>query len=261
MSTPTITTPAAAPTVGLGRPPKTPTPPGRPRRPRRSFQAWRARFVVVLMLAGAAYGGTQVYQARTASLAEYDLGAVTLTAQPVVVEGLRPGQVTSVSVHAEQVVKAGQELGRMLTTTTNAAGKVVRSTVRLTAPASGVILDEAVPVGTMLQPGLPFVQLYDPATLTFVAHVPVSDLAKLSSGMSVRLRADGLPTPIDAVLQRVVPRVGNAASGVSADDLQVVLTPRRPASVAQLVPGLSFVGTVDTASVPERGRTALYKSA
>ena len=260
MSTPTINSQASELTVELGRPASTPTPTARPRRPRRPFKAWRARLVVVVMLAGAAYGGTQVYQARTASLAQYDLGAVTLTAQPVVVEGLRPGQVTSVSVHAEQAVTAGQELGRMVTTTTNAAGKVVRSTVPLTAPASGIILDEAVPVGTMLQPGLPFVQLYDPAALTFVADVPVSDLPKLSSGMSVRLSADGLPASIDAVLQRVVPRVGNADSGVS-DNLQVVLTARRPASVAHLVPGLSFVGTVDTASVPERGRTALYKTA
>lgn len=240
------------------RPVPAAAPPIPPRRQRRSGKAWRARFVVLLMLAGAAYGGSQVYEARTGDLAKFDIGEVTLTAVPVPVEALRTGQVTAISTHAQQHVTAGEELGRMITTSTSVTGKVVRTTVPLTAPAAGIVTDDPLPVGTTLQPGRPFAQMYDPADLTFEADVRVADLPKLSPGMSVRLSAPGLPQDIDAVLQRVVPRVGDGSNDVQPDHLRVVLTPRNPAAVTKLVPGLRFNGTVDTASVPERGRPALY---
>ena len=244
-----------------------PRPSGRPsppnthaaRRPT-GAKAWRARLVVLLMMAAAVYGGVQVFDARSAELANYGLDTVTLTAQSVPVEALRPGQVTDISVRAQQRVREGQELGQMVTTSTSATGKVVRTTVDLKAPAAGVVSDEPVPVGTTLQPGQPFVKLYDPADLTFLTDVPVRDLPELSRGMAVRLTAPGVPGQIDATLQRVVPRVGTESTNVAAGYLRVVLAPVNAAKVAALVPGLRFTGAVDTTSVGSSDRTPLYET-
>src|SRR5205823_3920498 len=134
-------------------------------------------------------------------------------------------------------------------------------TVVLTAPADGIMTSDPTPVGTALQSGQPFVEIYDPAQLTFVATVKAQDLTRLSRGMVATLKADGLPQPVTAVVDRAVPQVvqagqvGQAAAG--SGHLQLVLVPKRSQDVAQLVPGLRFTGKVDTTSASGPRLTAL----
>jgi multidrug resistance efflux pump len=253
--------PAPAGPPPAGPPPAGPPPAGPPPAARRrggSLRRWRARLLVLVMLAGAVYGGSQLAHLRSHAAALVHIGTVTLTADPIPVQSDRLGLVTSVRVKAHEQVLAGEELGRMTTLSTNGSGKTVRSTVVLQAPVTGIVSDDPMPVGSALQPGDAFVKLYQPSQLTLVAEVAQQDLPKLAPGMRATLTGAELPTPIQAVVGQAIPRVGNDQSGVTADHIAIQLVPTDRRLVAQLVPGLRFEGTVDTQSVRPGERKSVY---
>jgi multidrug resistance efflux pump len=235
--------------------------------PRRGLdlKKWRARLVVLLMIAAAVFGGSKLAQARTVATAQLQLSAVTLTASAIPVESITPGRVTAVNVQAQQRVTAGQRLGSLLTMTTSSSGAPRQKTVVLTAPSNGIVISDPTPVGTALQSAQPFVEIYDPAQMTFVATVKAQDLTKLSRGMVATLKTDGLAQPVKAVVDRAVPQVVQAgqvgASAAGSGQLQLVLVPKHDADIAQLVPGLRFTGTVDTTSASGPRLTGLTGTA
>jgi multidrug resistance efflux pump len=242
-----------APESGADAPPP---PPARPKGA--TFRKWRARFLVLLLIAAAVFAFMKVSQSQAANAAEIDLGTVQLTSQVVPVETPQPGQVISVDVAAEERVVAGKQLGTVEITTTNSQGKPVKQTLAIRAPRDGIVVDDPVTVGSTLQPGQPFVQLYDPKKVYFTGQVPLKDLPELAPGMVATLRAEGLKKPISAVLQRAVPRVGTSQTDVPAGAMRVVLVPRNLAQVTGLVPGLRFTGTIDTTTVPAGKKRLVY---
>jgi multidrug resistance efflux pump len=250
MVQPTATSPPerVARESGSDRPPPSP-----PRRGR--LRKWRARLIVLLLIAAAVYLGYRVNQAKTGESARIDLGTVTLTSQVIPVETARTGQVISVNVAAAQKVSTGDRLGSIQVTTNDSNGKPVVSTVNLTAPRDGIVVDDPMPVGSTVQPGLPFVKLYDPAKFVFSGQVPLKNLPQIAPGMVATLQAEGLKGSVKAVVQRVVPRVDDSETDVKPDHMRVVLVPRNADDVAGLVPGLRFTGSVDTRTgQPGRGR-------
>jgi multidrug resistance efflux pump len=199
------------------------------------------------MLAAAVFVFLQISGGRVTQASRIDLTTVTLTAQPIPVETPLAGQVTAVSVIAQQRVKEGEKLGTVEITTTNSQGKPVLRDLTLTAPQAGIVIDDPVTVGSTLAPGVPFVELYDPTKLTFVTNVKLLSVPELAPGMVADLKAEGIDRTVKATLQRIVPRVGpDDTSKVPADSLRVVLVPASAHEVASLVPGLRFTGTVDT---------------
>jgi multidrug resistance efflux pump len=219
-------------------------PPGRDRRG--TFRRWRARFIVLILIAGAVYLGLKVNQARYGQAAQIDLGTVTLTSQAIPIETSRTGEVVSVDVRAAQKVISGQQVGKLEVITTNSQGNPVVTTVRLTAPTDGVVVDDPVAVGTTLQPGEPFAQLYDPARLIFTGQVALNDLPQIAPGMVATLHADGLKGEVKAVVDRLVPPVGTDKANAKLSRMPVVLVPQNKNDVVGLVPGLRFTGLVDT---------------
>jgi len=205
---------------------------------RAARRKWRARLIVLILAAAAVLLYLRISGDRATDATHISLGTVTLTAQAIPVETPRPGQVTAVSVVAQQRVSAGQKLG------------TVQATSTLTAPRAGVVVDEPVTVGSTLQPGQAFVQLYDPDRLTFVTDVPIKTLTQISPGMSVALKADGLKGTVRATVQRIVPRVVavGVTSEVAPGSMRMVLLPAKGQNVLGLVPGLRFTGIVDTMS-------------
>jgi multidrug resistance efflux pump len=217
---------------------------------------WRARLIVLIMLAAAVFIFVRITADRTTDAALIDLGTVTLTAQPIPVETPRPGQVTEVSVKAEQTVKAGAKLGVIEVTTTDSDGEPVLSKVTLIAPRAGVVVDQPVTMGSTLQPGQPFVELYDPAELTFETDTQLEDLPEISPGMVARLEAEGIDRTVRATVQRIVPKVTDADDGGTAPGyLRMILVPASAEEVRGLLPGLRFTGSVDTRTgVPTQPR-------
>jgi multidrug resistance efflux pump len=247
--------PPTAPPVAP--PPPAAPPPARARRTG-SVRRWWARLLVLLMLAGAVFGADRLAHARSHAAAQLHIGTVALTADPIPVQSDRLGLVTSVRVKAHQQVLAGQELGRMSTITTTQTGKTTRSTVVLTAPVTGIVSNDPMPVGSALQPGDAFIEMYQPSRLTLVAEVALEDLPKLAPGMQATLTGADLPTPIEAVVGQVIPRVGDGQSDITPDHIAVQLLPKDRRLVAELVPGLRFEGTVDTQSVRPGERKSVY---
>jgi multidrug resistance efflux pump len=249
MPTATSSQEPVAPEPEPGQPPASP--------PRRgTWRKWRARAIVLILIAAAVYLGVRVNQNKAGNAARIDLGTVELTSQVIPVETARTGEVVSVSVNAGDKVTAGQRLGAVQVTTTDSNGKPVQSMVTLTAPRDGVVVDNPTPVGSTLQPGQPFAELYDPAKFAFVGQLPLKNLPDLAPGMVATLQAEGLKGNVKAVVQRVVPRVSTNEADVRPGYLRVVLVPQDAKAVAGLVPGMRFTGSVDTRT-GEPGRSRL----
>ena len=214
-----------------------------------NWRKWRARFIVLVLLAAAVLVFVRISTDRATESQRVSLEKVTLTAQAIPVEPARTGQVTGVAVTALDPVTQGQRVGTMDVAGTDRNGDPKTSHVTLTAPRSGIVIDLPAPIGTTLQPGQAFLQLYDPAQMTFVTDVPVKSLPVLAPGMVASLHTDGMDRTVHATVQRIVPRVqGASTSGTDAGALQVVLVPQSTRDVAGLVPGLTFTGYVNTAT-------------
>jgi multidrug resistance efflux pump len=208
---------------------------------------WRARLIVLILLAAAVLLFLRISSSRHTEANRIDLGTVTLTAQAIPIDVPRTGVVTAVSVTAQQRVTAGQKLGTLEVATTNAQGDPKTSRVNLTAPRAGIVVDLPATIGTTLQPGQPFLQLYDPSQLTFEANVPLDDLTQMAPTMTATLKAKSLVHTVHAKVQRIVPRVGDTDTTVrDPNKLRVVLVPASAQDVQGLVPGLRFTGYVDT---------------
>ncbi|MEV4703350.1 HlyD family efflux transporter periplasmic adaptor subunit [Actinoplanes sp. NPDC049316] len=227
--------------------PRAPEPPVR-RRTGGGWRRWRARFIVLLLLAAAVVLFVRISSARENDAARIDLGTVTLTAQRLPVEVPQTGQVTAVSVTAQQRVTSGQRLGTIEVTTTDSDGDPNLTKVDVTAPRPGIVVDLPVTVGSSIGPGQPFLELYDPALLRFETKVPLESLPEIAPSMTATLRTDGLTRTVKAQVQRLVPRVGSAAenAGESGDEMTLVLVPASAEEVRGLVPGMRFTGYVDT---------------
>jgi multidrug resistance efflux pump len=226
-----------------------PPPPQRQRR-RIRWRKWRARFIVLLLLAAAVLVYFRISTNRATQANHIDLGTVTLTAQAIPVESTQTGEITAVLVAAQQRVVAGQRVGTLRVTSTDANGDPKVTTVRLTAPRAGIVIDQPETVGSTLQPGQPFLQLYDPTQLTFTANMSLKELPEIAPTMTAVLRADGIDRNIRARVQRIVPRVQGAqtTSGTNPNALQIVLVPASASEVQGLVPGMRFTGYVNTVS-------------
>jgi multidrug resistance efflux pump len=212
------------------------------------FRKWRARFIVLVLLAAAVLLFWRISRDRAGDAARIDLGTVTLTAQPIPVEVAQTGQVAAVVVTAQQRVAAGQRLGTIDVATTDADGDPKITKVNITAPRPGIIVDLPVTVGSSLAPGQPFVELYDPAQLRFETQVLLEDLPEIAPSMTARLETEGITRTVRAQVQRVIPRVGDPTDpNVRAPNrMTVVLVPTGPDQVQGLVPGMRFTGYVDT---------------
>lgn len=235
-------------------------PPGRPRGG--GWRKWRARFIVLVLLAAAVLLFLRISSDRESDAARIDLGTVTLTAQPLPVEVAQTGQVIAVSVTAQQRVAAGQRLGTIEVATTDSDGDPKLTRVAVNAPRSGIVIDLPVTVGSSIAPGQPFVELYDPALLRFETHVPLENLPEIAPNMTASLKAEGISRTVHARVQRVVPQVGSleeiefananpdpdADADVEADvdEMTLVLVPAGAEEVRGLVPGMRFTGYVDT---------------
>jgi multidrug resistance efflux pump len=232
---------------GPEQPGPEPPPPVRAARSGR-LRKWRARLIVLVLLAAAVLLFLRISSSRSTEANRIDLGTVTLTAQPIPIDVPQTGVVTAVSVAAQQRVAAGQKLGTLEVTSTDAQGDPKTSKVSLAAPRAGIVVDLPATVGSTLQPGQPFLQLYDPAQLTFESDVPLEDLPELAPTMLATLKAESLTHTVRARVQRVVPRVGDTDTAAvrNPNALRVVLVPASARDVQGLVPGLRFTGYVDT---------------
>lgn len=229
---------------------------GKPRRSR--LRAVRTFLAVVVLLAGAAFGGTYVVRQRLAARMFVDIGTAVLTADPIPVGSADAGVVTEILVSEQARVIAGQDLAQIRVT---ANGTSITPQIQiLRAPVAGTVSAVNVNAGGVARAGEPVVTLYDQAKITFQAEVPISQLRQLRLGMTAAITGPGIAHAVSATLDHVVPRVGTDPL-TGTDRLKVVLVPQPNdvATVSKLVPGLQFNATVNTNTAA--GRTPAINSA
>jgi multidrug resistance efflux pump len=219
----------------------------------------RTLVVLVVLLAGAAYGGRYVVQDRLAARAFVDIGDAVLTADALPVGSADAGVVRDILVADQDTVAAGQPLVRVVLPQTGTSDEPRVQTVR--APSAGRVSSVEATVGGVAGAGEPLITLYDPSRLTFQVDVPVEELRQLRLGMTAKIAGPGLPGGgITTTLDQVLPRVGTDPLR-NDNELTVVLVPDSAAmrTVPTLVPGLRFKATVDTDTAP--GGTPAVNSA
>ncbi|MEV6601481.1 HlyD family efflux transporter periplasmic adaptor subunit [Actinoplanes sp. NPDC051346] len=250
--------------------PTRPVPPGPNRDPARSrMPAVRTFLVTVLLLGGAAVGGTYVATHRLAESATITLDDAVLSADALPVGATGAGVVTEILVTGQTRVAAGQELARVRLAGDRASGE--QPTVEaLRAPSPGTVSEIDVAAGGVVGAGEPVVTLYDHTRLSFHAKATVEQLRELRLGMSARIDGPGLARPVPAVVDHVEARVGpdplsdaplSEDQRVAHEQLTVVLVPRTDAidRVSTLVPGLRFTAGIDTETAV--GRTPAVNGA
>ena len=249
MALPSGTSSAKTDPIPAPRPESAPPPPPAPKK-RSSWRKWRARFIVLLLVAGAVWVFLRISESRADEANLIDLERVTLTAQAIPVEPNQLGRLTAVTVTAQQSVRAGQRVGTMEVLGADKEGDPKITKVNLVAPRAGIVIDTPASIGSTVGPGLPMLQMYDPAQATFVTAVSLEDLTEISPTMTADLRAEGMKRTVHAAVQRIVPRVAGAqaTSGTDLSKLQVVLVPTGPDEVNGLVPGMRFTGDINTAT-------------
>ncbi|MFC7530960.1 HlyD family efflux transporter periplasmic adaptor subunit [Actinoplanes sp. GCM10030250] len=241
------------------RPAEPPPPPPAPPKGR-GWRKWRARFIVLLLLAGAVLVFIRISSDRAADANRVTLDEVILTAQAVPVEPTQAGRVISVDVAARQQVRAGQRMGTIEVAGFDTDGDPKITKVNLTAPAPGIVIDVPASIGSTVAPNLPLLELYDPARMTFVAEVPAEDLPVVAPTMTAVLEAEGMTRTVHATVERVIPRVERVDPEVEPtqptstededkpDTMQVTLVPASAAEARGLVPGMRFTGYINTVS-------------
>ncbi|HEX8347813.1 MAG TPA: HlyD family efflux transporter periplasmic adaptor subunit [Actinoplanes sp.] len=231
----------------------------------------RTILVTVLLVAGAAAGGTYAVTQRLADSAFVPLEDAVLTADALPVGSTGAGVVSEVLVTAQTRVSAGQELARvrLAVDPTAAATTPQPETETLRAPVPGTVSEIDIAVGGVVGVGEPVVTLYDHAKLSFHAKATEEELRGLRLGMTAHITGPGLDKPVLATVDHVEPRVGpdplsdaplTEDQKATHEQLTVVLAPRTDNvdMVSALVPGLRFTAEIDTKTAV--GRTPAVNS-
>jgi multidrug resistance efflux pump len=248
-----------------------PSPADRDKRTVRSrIPALRTFLVTVLLLAGAAGGGTYIVTHRLAESAFVSLDEAVLTADPLPIGSTGAGVVTEILVAEQTRVAAGQELARVKLAADPTLHTPQPEMETLRAPVPGTVSKIDIAVGGVVSAGEPIVTLYDHAKLSFDAKATEEQLRGLRLGMTARLTGPGLERPVLASLDHVEPRVGRdplsdapltEEQKTAHEQLTVVLVPQTHDvdTVSTLVPGLRFTADIDTKTAV--GRTPAVNGA
>jgi RND family efflux transporter MFP subunit len=121
--------------------------------------------------------------------------------------------------------QAQAQLGQAQAQLTAAREQVARAQVA--APFAGVVSDQFVRPGDLLQPGLPLFRVVDPSSLRLEAQVPVAEREGIEEGVPVEFTVTGVEASFGGVVERVSPVVdpgtGQVRVYVSVDAQQPAL--------------------------------------
>jgi multidrug resistance efflux pump len=224
------------------------TPHPRRRGPRRGWLSW---LVVLAVAVGLAWFGYQETRHRLDARTRIELGGISLTAEPVVIESIEGGTVLDIEVTTQQRVAAGDLLAVLDPPPGSLAGP---EPLEIRAPSDGTVLS-VVPVGSTMSGGDAIAVLYQPDELYFQAPVDFATLTELTIGMTAFVDIPSVGR-IETTLERIDTTLPTATSR-TAEGVVLILTPADAAALRTIVPGLVLRGWVDTDSGPASGVPAI----
>lgn len=140
--------------------------------------------IVVIVLAVAGGIGYYIYN----NYLYYSTDDVQLTSPIVSVSAPVTGQLTTLSVKQGDKVTQGQTIGTI--TPATATGATATTTVNLTSPIDGTVVQVPAVQNQMVSPGLALVQVTNLSNLTVTAYVDEGQINNVKIGQDVDIHVD-----------------------------------------------------------------------
>jgi multidrug resistance efflux pump len=139
----------------------------------------------LILLAVIAIGGIAAYLIYN-NYNFYSTDDAQVTGSIVNITTTTPGTLNSLAVKVGDRVSGGQTIGT-INVSNNKGGT---TSVNLTAPIAGTILQVPAVVGQVITPGVPLAQETDLSNVTITAYVDEGALDNISTGQSVDIKVD-----------------------------------------------------------------------
>jgi multidrug resistance efflux pump len=147
----------------------------------------------------------------------YSTDDAQLTGNVVNVNALATGQLTALNVALGDSVTAGQTIATITTAPTDTSTKV--TTIAITSPINGKVIQTSVVSGQGVVPGLPLVELVDLNSVTVTAYVSESAIDNIKVGQDVDISVDAYSgTSFTGKVQQIVPVAASTFSLLPTQD-------------------------------------------
>jgi multidrug resistance efflux pump len=126
------------------------------------------------------------------------------------------GTLSTLSVKQNDTITSGQTIG---TITPIGTGNAAATTINLTSPISGVVLQTPAVQGQTVAPGLTIVQVTDPSALNITAYVDENALNNVKVGQDVDIHIDAYSdTTFTGKVQKIVQATAGSFSLIPNQD-------------------------------------------
>jgi multidrug resistance efflux pump len=147
----------------------------------------------------------------------YSTDDAQLTGNVVNVNALATGQLTTLNVALGDSVTAGQTIATITPAPTGTSTKV--TTIAITSPINGKVIQTSAVSGQGVVPGLPLVELVDLNSVTVTAYVNESAIDNIKVGQDVDITVDAYNgTSFTGKVQQIVPAAASIFSLLPTQD-------------------------------------------
>lgn len=208
-------------------------------RRRATGRRWRARILLVAVVAACITVGIVQGHERVVRAGRIAFSEVTLVGDPIDVVTTSPASVVSIAVRPGETVAAGDVLATLDTIRPAPAGGEQRVRTTLTAPVDAVVAAVPTNAGASLLAGGPVVRLYEPDKLHFEIELPLNDTTELRIGQRGLFSTEDVE-PVAATLVSIEPALTPGRDGRAV--AVATLLPDDPGDLEHLLVGLPFEG-------------------
>jgi multidrug resistance efflux pump len=132
------------------------------------------------------------------------------------------GQLASLSVNIGDKVTAGETVGTVTPAVASAAtgtGKTVPTSIDLTSPITGTVVQISAVQGQTVAPGLSIMEVTNPNNVNVIAYVDESSISNISTGQSVDISVDAYSgTSFTGHVQQIIPAAASEFSLLPSQD-------------------------------------------
>ncbi len=147
----------------------------------------------------------------------YSTDDAQLTGNVVNVNALATGQLTTLNVALGDSVTIGQTIATITPAPTGASTKV--TTIAITSPINGKVIQTSAVSGQGVVPGLPLVELVDLSSVTVTAYVNETAIDNIKVGQDVDVTFDAYSgTSFTGKVQQIVPVAASTFSLLPTQD-------------------------------------------
>jgi multidrug resistance efflux pump len=130
------------------------------------------------------------------------------------------GQLSALTVNVGDSVTTGETIGSVTpATASTGTGAATPSSIDLTSPINGKVVQVSAVQGQTVAPGLTLIQITDPSSVNVMAYVDESAISNISTGQSVDITVDAYSgTSFSGHVQQIIPAAASEFSLLPSQD-------------------------------------------